>query len=293
MWWERRFVQVAQALELHQSSVLLTGETGDVIMGNWIDDNEQDADYLKEARPVRAFREACAWSKCLQVPVYPVFWKALKQAFGPADPGQYEELSGAPDDESQFGDSLARPVHERAVRGERRARNEFAGWRASPSRQKRLWALGRLLRGRRMACPEPLQHISYTHPFLHRPLVEFMMTIPTDVVCRPGEPRRLMRSAFSNLLPNAVARRKSKGDYGAHFNRSLRPLAIELLKDVNGMQLVQRGWVDSNSARGRFTRLMHGLPCNEPQLRNIILLEYWLRERAARSHTSAPQIEVA
>ena len=28
--------------------------------------------------------------------------------------------------------------------------------------------------------PELLQHLDYTHPFAHRPLVEFLMTVPVD-----------------------------------------------------------------------------------------------------------------
>ena len=56
--------------------------------------------------------------------------------------------------------------------------------------------------------PEPLQHLDYTHPFAHRPLVEFLMTVPADVLCRPGEPRRLMRSALSDLWPRKLRERR-------------------------------------------------------------------------------------
>src|SRR3712207_753895 len=126
---------------------------------------------------------------------------------------------------------------------------------------------------------EPLQHLDYTHPFAHRPLVEFLMAVPPDVLCRPGEPRRLMRSAFSDLWPAKLRGRRSKGLFNTPWQEALRPLARALLKDRR-LQLAERGFVDLTSALSRMERLAVGLECNEAQLRQVILLELWLRNRA-------------
>jgi hypothetical protein len=40
---------------------------------------------------------------------------------------------------------------------------------------------------------------------------------------------------------------------------------------------VSRGWVDRASLTARLRKLTLGLDCNETQLRQIILLEFWLR----------------
>jgi len=186
-----------------------------------------------------------------------------------------------------MGDSLAPSIEGRTRLGDRQARENRARQRAIPSRRKKLRALDAMLQARRLECPAGLEHISYTHPFLHRPLVEFMLTIPPPVVCRPGEPRRLMRRAFREMLPEPVLRRRSKGNYGGMFAASLRPLAFELLKDVAGMHLVEGGYVDPASVRNRLGRLVQGLECNEPQLRCLILLEFWLRERVSPSCLAA------
>jgi hypothetical protein len=45
------------------------------------------------------------------------------------------------------------------------------------------------------------------------------------------------------------------------------------------LQLVERGFVDRTSVLKRLERLSAGLECNEFQLRQIILLELWLRNR--------------
>jgi hypothetical protein len=43
---------------------------------------------------------------------------------------------------------------------------------------------------------------------------------------------------------------------------------------------VERGFIDRVSFLSRLERLSVGLDCNESQLRQIILLELWLRNRA-------------
>jgi hypothetical protein len=46
------------------------------------------------------------------------------------------------------------------------------------------------------------------------------------------------------------------------------------------LRLVERGIVDRTSVLSRLERLTAGLECNESQLRQIILFELWLRNRA-------------
>ena len=133
-----------------------------------------------------------------------------------------------------------------------------------------------MLSSRRLQAPEALQHIDYTHPFAHRPLIEFMLTIPGEVICGPGEPRRLMRRAFAKLLPEAVVRRRSKASFGEVFNRTLAPLAAAMLAAPGKLRTVELGYVDRASLLSRLERYAQGLECNALQLQSIILLEYWL-----------------
>src|SRR5690349_18893873 len=139
-----------------------------------------------------------------------------------------------------------------------------------------------MLELRQLLAPEPLQHLDYTHPFAHRPLVEFLMTVPTDVLCRPGEPRRLMRSALSDLWPVKLRERRSKGLFNAPWQQALRPMAQTLLRKSK-LQVVERGIVDRSSVLSRLERLSCGLECNEAQLRQIVLLELWLSNRSGEA----------
>jgi asparagine synthase (glutamine-hydrolysing) len=286
-WWEPRFTQLALRMAEMESGVLLTGQLGDCIMGNTIDDGEQVVDFLERRQWVGAAREAFAWSRSLQVSIYSILWRALRSrhsawtasptSANPARiPGPYAHV-----------DSMTRDFHRRAGRNSSDG-DRGLGWQAAgPGRRRRFRALSEMLQARLLQVPEALQHISYTHPFAHRPLVEFMLTIPPAVVCRPGEPRRLMRRAFTGLLPDSVRNRKSKAAYGGVYRQALLPLAAEMLREPGKMRLAEHGFVDRDSVTERLTAFTRGLDSNEGQLRQIILLEFWLRNRE-RPCSSAP-----
>lgn len=271
---------VAAAANRLGAKTILTGQNGDLVTGNWFDDSLQVAASLRRLRIGRAFEEALAWSKILRRPVQQVLWRSLRAALPPAvaPAGVYAAADGsyAP---RNVETSLA------AGFGGRTGLSESGGlfskeWmQAPPERRKHFRVLSTMLELRQLQTCEQLQHLDYTHPFAHRPLVEFLMAVPADVLCRPGEPRRLLRSALSDLWPAKLRGRRSKGLFNAPWQEALRPVARALLKGGR-LQLVERGFVDLTSVLSRMERLTAGLECNEAQLRQIILLELWLRNRA-------------
>ena len=88
-----------------------------------------------------------------------------------------------------------------------------------------------------------------------------------------------MRSALSDLWPLKLRTRRSKGLFNAHWQEALRPIANVLL-NAKRLHLVEQGFVDRSSLLKRLKSLANGLDCNEGQLRQIIVLELWLRKRA-------------
>src|SRR5215213_32343 len=259
---------------------ILTGQNGDLLMGNWFDDSLQVAASLRRVEIGRAVGEALAWSKILRLPVYQILWRAAQAALPPSltpaaiymtGDGSYAPKSVETSLVSQFSKRTA--VSESA--------SFFSNdWlQAAPERRKYFYCLSMALELRTLQSPEPLQHLEYTHPFGHRPLVEFLLTVPASVLCRPGEPRKLMRSALSELWPLKLRERRSKGSFNAPWQEASRPLARALL-DAKKLHSVERGFVDRDSLRARLECLCLGLDCNESQLRQIILLELWLRNRA-------------
>ena len=271
------FTSVAKAAKQAGAKTILTGQNGDLLMGNWFDDSLQVAGSLRRFQIGRAFTDGLEWSKILRRPVYQILWHAAQAALPPSltPAAIYATADGsyAPkSDETSLLDAFTKrtDVSEPA--------NFFSNdWRhAAPERRKHFYSLSLALELRTLQAPEPLQHLEYTHPFGHRPLVEFLMTIPADVLCRPGEPRKLMRSALSDLWPAKLRARRSKGSFNAPWQKASRPLAHALLK-TKKLHCVERGFVEHTSLRSRLERLSLGLDCNESQLRQIILLELWLR----------------
>ena len=116
------------------------------------------------------------------------------------------------------------------------------------------------------------------------------MSVPANILCRPGEPRRLMRAAFADYWPAKLRERRSKGVFNTPWQAALRPLA-HTLAEAKQLHVVERGFVERDSLKSRLERLSHGLECNEHQLRQIIMLELWLRNRA--SNQSSEQILLA
>lgn len=263
------------------AKIILTGQNGDLMMGNWFDDSLQVAASLRRFRIGQACDEALAWSKILRRPIYEILWQALQatlpSAFTPAAIYASRDGSYAPrSSETSFVSDFSK----RTGILEPESFFSSAWMQAPPERRKYFRALSVMLELRQLQAPEPLQDFDYTHPFAHRPLVEFLVTVPADILCGPGQPRRLMRAALSDLWPLKLRERRSKGLFNLPWQEALRPIAAVLLK-TRQLHVVERGFVDDASVRSRLERLSVGLDCNQFQLRQIILLELWLRKRAA------------
>ena len=261
------------------AKVLLTGQNGDLMMGNLFDDSLQLSASFRRLHVIRAWKEAIEWSKILRVPVLRLLWQgacaALPSTLVSASAYAKADGSFVPNTRET---SLVPSAIERL--GLSDAGNLFSAvWMQAPAeRRKYFRSLSTTLELRTLQVPELWQHLDYTHPFSHRPLVEFLMTVPLDVLCGPGEPRRLMRSVLSDLWPIKLRMRRSKGLFGLPWQEVLSPLARVLMKEKH-LEIVERGLVDRVSLVSRLQRLSAALECNQDQLRYMIILELWLRKR--------------
>jgi asparagine synthase (glutamine-hydrolysing) len=265
--WVQRLRSLVRQLEGTGITAVLTGQMGDFTMGDMVDDSDQVAGFLRRGEIRRSLGEAYAWSQALRSPIYPILWRALRMAVSSWTPAEAASTSS--------GDSITP-----ALRGKLEPPNPSRelSWRAAPPElRRRFRTLAGALRSRSLETPEALQPLTYTHPYAHRPLVEFMLSIPPAVVCGPGETRRLMRRAFSGLLPESVLKRRSKGSYGDAFRAALAPMAGEMLRTPGDIRLIEMGLAESASLLSRLDGFIQGLESNDHQLRNLILFEYWLR----------------
>lgn len=275
--WEMRNREIRQWMRGLGATTILTGQLGDLVMGNCFDGVEHVADDLGHARFGAAIRNALRWGRAQRQRVYPIFWDAAQVVFR-----RRIDISASTD----FRRASLTPAAMRRAAELADARIPEVHRSASAGRRTRLAGLMDILQVRHLQSPENLRPIAWSHAFTHRPLVEFMMTIPTGIVYRPGEPRRLMRRALSGLLPKTVAQRRSKAAYSGVFRRSLMPMAYELLRSRSPLLLAEGRFIDAQAARTRLEHFTLGLECNEVQLHQIVLLEFWLRARENRGMRS-------
>jgi asparagine synthase (glutamine-hydrolysing) len=79
------------------------------------------------------------------------------------------------------------------------------------------------------------------HPMLHRPFVEFVMTLPDDLRMRDGGTRYILRRALARELPDVIRTRHSKGD-------ATTIIGVAIAQVLRGGPLrggtARRGWID-------------------------------------------------
>jgi len=274
--WRQLHSRIAALAQQCGADTYITGQIGDVVMGNLLDDSEQVASLFRRGHLLPALKESLAWSRALQIPILWILGRALQSSM-PALLSNRRDPAGVSYVCENAQDSMA-PKFRNRLKLQEPHRFFSKAWTQAPlERRRHFRGLMEILELRILQPPEHLEHLYYTHPFGHRPLVQYMMSIPADIVCRPGEPRRLMRRAFRGLWPAELRKRRSKDLFDAVFLESLRPIARSFLKAPSRLQVVERGYVDPQDLTRRLERLSNSLECNEPQLRQIILLETWLR----------------
>jgi asparagine synthase (glutamine-hydrolysing) len=276
--WGALFNQLALCADRIDARAYFTGLGGDLMMGNFVDDTEQLAGPLRRGDIRVALREAIGWSSATRVPLAGILWRGFRAAL-PAEWPLASKCEVVPN-------ATIRKHYDYSLLPEFKSKvglmDPDGGWstrwkQAPPERRKHFKSLSRILESRFFRPPERLQHLYYTHPYFHRPLVEFLLAIPANILCGPGEPRRLHRRAFSELLPENVVQRQSKASFSGTFLQSLRPAARALLEQSRPLLLAEHGYVDASKVRARLDRMTHSLSCGEHQLRQIVLLEHWLR----------------
>src|SRR5882724_6770925 len=124
--------------------------------------------------------------------------------------------------------------------------------------------------------------IEVSHPYLHRPLVEFLQAIPVEQRVRPGETRSLMRRALSNLLPGKILKRQGKkGPEEALFRAVARewPRLQPIFKNA---RVCAAGYIDAEALHAALDRARHGCETHSFALIQTISLEFWLRSLERR-----------
>jgi hypothetical protein len=130
--------------------------------------------------------------------------------------------------------------------------------------------------------PSELPGVHHTYPYLHRPLVELVLGMPSNELCRAGQPRFLMKEAFRSLLPDRIAGRQSKGWAAPIHVQMVKRQAPALLDRLNSLQVVTNGVIDRARLQTKLRALQQGATRDVGNLLKIVRLERWLESLHAR-----------
>jgi asparagine synthase (glutamine-hydrolysing) len=133
----------------------------------------------------------------------------------------------------------------------------------------------------------------YRFPFLHRPLVEFLLAIPIDQKIRPGENRSLQRRALKHVLPASILTRQSKRTSAEALCRTLANNWREVEWVFKGPRVCECGFVDATAFAQAAKRIRHGMQNLNGELLSVLSVELWLRALELRNSSSSQQEKLA
>jgi asparagine synthase (glutamine-hydrolysing) len=119
--------------------------------------------------------------------------------------------------------------------------------------------------------------ITRTYPFLHKPLVEFMIAIPLEQNITFRTEKSLLRRSMRGLLPDQVRLRRSKSVFDEVFIRAFARQWPHLRYVLENPLVCDFGYADPKVLRGDIARARHGF-CLEPaSFLRLLAVEMWLR----------------
>lgn len=268
---EGTYKWLATEMESDNARVLLSGLGGDQVLWSNAEAAPELTDLVTRRQPLRLHHQLKVWSRILKQPYLLVLWQ---ETVVPLLPASLRSVL-----QSQLRPAVwLSPEFIKTGRIKERLLlppDPFGFQLPSSRRQASMiqFIVSSIAEGE---CWEQ-STADKTYPFLDRPLVEFLMSIPFEQKLRPHETRSLMRRALKDLLPEKVLQRRSKGIVGETLCRGLAeqwPTLEPLLADA---RVCSRGYVDAKSFRWALDLARHGRKLETSTLLKTIALEIWLR----------------
>ncbi len=275
-----RYEFISSLMQLNKARVLLTGRGGDHLFWSAPDGSPIVADELYGMHMIGAHRECCTWSRVAGVPYYELLInRALRLSLGSVFPNKYFV------EEPQFP-IWVHPSHRATLLSLTADFQGFTSWRTSPGKRAQVFVIDRMFRMLGTGFGQDYPRIYISHPYSHRPLIEFCLSAPISQFLRNGQTRSLMRRALHDLLPRKTATRVSKGLVDETVVRALRR-EHDRLSDLQKWQVCRRGYVLASHLEKELRQARLGIPDMTGPLARLFSLEHWLRSLSRIRPTTA------
>ena len=129
------------------------------------------------------------------------------------------------------------------------------------------------------------------YPFLHRPLVEFVLRLPVGLRVRPGAKKWILRESLRDVLPRAVRTRPGKGGIDGRILWSLHHERRLLRRMILDSHLAELGLVDRKALAAEFDAAAAGQTANAVRLFFTLSLETWLGVRSGWWAANASRLQ--
>jgi asparagine synthase (glutamine-hydrolysing) len=265
-----RYETIAALMRKPGGRVLLTGGGGDHLF--WSEPNGAPivADKLFNADFLGAHRECGNWSRIASIPYY----EFLVSRTLPLLRGSLWPLAAAHKKPELPG--WIEPRHRTRILSHVAEFENYTGWRSAPSRRAQVFSLDHMSRCLGSGFFREYDELFVSHPYSHRPLVEFCLGTPVSQGLRDGHTRSLMRRALRDLLPPKNIKRVSKGLVDETIFRSLR-MEWTCLEDLPNWQVCERGYVTYAQLADSLNRARLGIQKLSGVLFRLVSMERWLR----------------
>jgi hypothetical protein len=122
--------------------------------------------------------------------------------------------------------------------------------------------------------------LAIRHPFLHRPVLEFLLRLPATLKAQPRASKYVLRESMRNIIPERVRSRTTKGGAGARLYWSLSQEHETVQRLTADPLLAQMGIVDPRALRHAVRKAQRGVGGKYVPLLDVLALETWLRVNA-------------
>jgi asparagine synthase (glutamine-hydrolysing) len=279
-----RYPKFAELMRENKSRVLLSGRGGDHLFWSEPDGSAIVADEMRRGNLFRAHRECSMWSSFMNVPYHRLMMgRALPLAVRSFFPEMFRYLRPPVP-------RWIAPNRREAIAAALAGSSDFKGHRAIPSQQAKLCVVDHMFRFLGSGFLSEYQELYVSHPYSHRPLVEFCFAVPISQFLRDGQTRSLMRRALSKVLPAKTRKRVGKGLLDEALLRALRR-EWDDVSDVRDWQVCQRDFVEPKQLSDSLQQMRLGFMEQAVGLLRLVSLEQWFRSLdSAHSKSEQPAI---
>jgi asparagine synthase (glutamine-hydrolysing) len=258
------------------SRVLLSGVAGDNVMWAGVEVSPQLADLLVQLRLTSLHQQATLWSQTTQDSYAGILWRGAVLPLLP------QTLQSRFDPQSLISPLVDCAFAKQMDMRERSASAFNPKHIKLPSARAQVSMLSAAVRSVASCYYRDRVPTEYRFPFLHRPLIEYLLAIPIEQKLRPGENRSLQRRALKEVLPSAILNRQSKRWATQALCRAFANNWREIEWLFKEPRVCQYGFVDAQAFASVAKRIRHGVQHLAADLTIVLSVELWLRALESR-----------